>query len=148
MKKSILFIGIIIFYMLSAVRCPSACAADKNWREAGDASTWADGKNWYPEGEPTSADNATIDIKDAYATAEKTFEAKSLYIGGAANSTFATNDFIYGNLIPDSSSDYALYVRKGGTVVLRGTGTITLKGIFKNSEETLTGEESFMFQLY
>lgn len=138
---------IFTFYTLDPMHYTLSYAADKNWIGTGDNTTWADGQNWFPNGEPTSADNATIDLKDAYATAKRTFEAKSLSIGGAADSTFATDDFIYGNLIPDSFSDNALYIRKGGTVVLRGQGTIKLKGMFKNSEETFTGEESFMFIL-
>lgn len=148
MKNSALFIGIVIFCVLSAAASPEASAADKNWVGAGNASTWADAKNWLPDTAPTSADNATIDLKDANVTAAQTFEAKTLYIGGAGNSIFSTNDFIYGNLVPASSSDNALYIRKGGTVVLTGQGIIKLKGIFKNSEEALTGQESFMFQLY
>lgn len=142
LKPNNLLILIFIFLFHSSVY-----AADKNWVGAGDALTWADGKNWHPAAAPTSVDNVVIGLKDAYAVAAKTFEAKSLYVGGPANSTFATNDFIYGNIIPDSTSDHALYIRKGGTAVLKGEGTIKLKGIFKNSEETLTGEESFMFKL-
>lgn len=139
-----LLILILIFIFLFH---SSVYAADKNWVGAGDASTWADGKNWHPAAAPTSVDNVVIGLKDAYAIAAKTFEAKSLYVGGPAKSTFATNDFIYGNIIPDSASDHALYIRKAGTAVLKGEGTIKLKGIFKNSEETLTGEESFMFTI-
>ncbi len=148
MKKPIFFIGVMIIAALSTVASPEASAVDKNWVGSGDASTWADAKNWLPNITPSSADNVTIDLKDSNVTAAKTFEAKSLYIGGASNSTFSTNNFIYGNLTPDSSSDYALYIRKGGLVILNGQGTITLKGTFINTEETLSGQESFMFQLY
>lgn len=148
MKKQAFFMGIVVICALCAACCPAAYAADKNWVGAGNASTWADAKNWLPNTVPTSADNVTIDLNNAAVTAAQTFEAKSLYVGGAGASTFTTNDFIYGNLIPDSSSDNALYIRKDGTVVLTGQGIITLKGTFKNSEETLSGQESFMFQLY
>jgi hypothetical protein len=148
MKKTIFFIVTVVICALSAACCPEASAADKNWIGAGDATTWADAKNWLPNTVPTSADNVTIDLKDANVTAAQTFAAKSLYIGGASNSTFSTNNFIYGNLIPDSSSGYALYIRKGGMVILNGQGIITLRGTFINTEETLSGQESFMFQLY
>jgi subtilase family serine protease len=147
MKKAILFSGIIIFLVL-AFSGVCAFAADKDWIGAGDAATWEDGKNWNPQGAPASVDDVTISLKDAYATATRTFEAKSVNIGGAASSTFATNDFIYGNITTDLPADEALYIRKGGRAVLRGQGTITLKGAFKNTEEALSGEESFMFQLY
>ena len=140
---------IIIFCLLYTIGCqPSIYAVDKNWVGAGDVKTWEDGKNWNPASAPTSADDVTISLKDAYATATRTFEAKSVTVGGAANSIFGTNDFIYGTISTDSPSDIALYIKKGGTVILTGQGTITLKGSFKNSEETVSGEESFMFQLY
>jgi len=148
MKKLTFFIGMIVICALSAACPPEAPAADKNWIGAGDASTWADAKNWLPNVVPNSADNVTIDLQGANVTAARTFGAKSLYVGGASTSTFSTNNFIYGNLIPDSSSDYALYIRKGGLVVLNGQGIITLKGTFINTEEALSGQESFMFQLY
>jgi hypothetical protein len=147
MKNSI--IALISLFVMAAFAAATAVAycADKNWVGAGDASTWADGKNWHPQGEPTSVDDVTIDLKDASATAAKTFESKSVTVGGGNNSTFSTEDFIYGNIVPGSSSDEALYIRKDGTVVLRGAGTITLKGMFKNTEESVIGEESFMFTL-
>lgn len=134
-----------LFVLLAA--CALVCGAEKKWVGAGDASTWADGKNWLPDTAPTSADGVTIDMKDASATAAKTFESKSLTVGGASNSTFTTDNFIYGNIIPPSTSEDALHIRKDGTVILTGEGTIKLKGIFRNTEESLTGEESFMFTL-
>ena len=127
--------------------CHAGVAAEKNWVGSGDNTTWADDKNWHPAGEPTSADNVTIDLKDASVSATRTFEAKSVYVGGAAKSLFSTDDFIYGNIIPDSNTDPALYIRKDGTTVLKGAGTVKLRGMFKNTEESLTGEESFMFTL-
>lgn len=148
LKHKKIFLIIFLMFYISLPVIFYSYAADKNWVGAGDVSTWADAKNWFPDTVPTSADNVTIDLKAANVTAARTFEAKSLYVGGASNSTFSTNDFIYGNLIPDSSSDNALYIRKDGTVVLTGQGIIKLKGTFKNSEEALSGQESFMFQLY
>lgn len=122
-------------------------AADKTWLGSGDGSTWADEENWSPAGIPSLYDDVTIDIKDASAAVDRTFEAKSLTVGGASASTFTSNDFIYGMISPSSTSDEALYIRKDGAVTLKGEGTITLKGKFKNTQEALVGEESFMFTL-
>ncbi|MFA5165177.1 MAG: hypothetical protein WC481_06410 [Candidatus Omnitrophota bacterium] len=124
-----------------------AYGADKNWIGAGDASTWADQKNWNPEGVPSSVDDVTIDLEGSSANAAETFEAKSVTVGGGNSSVFSTENFIYGEIAPPSPSDEALYIKKDGTVVLNGAGTITLRGMFKNTEETVTGEESFMFTL-
>ncbi|MDD5270858.1 MAG: hypothetical protein PHE80_06710 [Candidatus Omnitrophica bacterium] len=125
----------------------AAYCADKNWIGAGDASTWADPKNWNPEGAPTSADDVTIDLEGSSASASETFEAKSVTVGGGNTSVFSTENFVYGEISTASPSDEALYIKKAGTVVLNGAGTITLRGMFKNTEETVTGEESFMFTL-
>ena len=145
--KKIFLIIVFFNYGLWTTDYGLAFAADKNWIGAGDGISWSDKKNWFSEGVPTSADNATVDLKDAQATCDKTFEAKSVTVGGASASTLTTNNFIYGTISPTSSSDNALYIRKDGTVNLKGAGTITLKGKFKNSEEALVGEESFMFTL-
>ncbi|MFA5148890.1 MAG: hypothetical protein WC491_07185 [Candidatus Omnitrophota bacterium] len=139
-------ISIMLFASIAAAQGTAFCA-DKNWIGGGDASTWADGKNWQPEGAPTSVDGVTIDLDGASVTAAETFESVSVVVGGGNTSAFSTENFIYGNIVPSSSSDEALYIKKGGTVILNGAGTITLKGMFKNSEETVTGEESFMFTL-
>lgn len=138
MKIAIALLFVIVF-------AAPVYGADKNWAGSGDASTWADQLNWLPSGVPTSADDVTIDLKDASVTAEKTFEAKSLKVGGASTSAFTTDNFIYGTITPSSTSDDALYIRKDGTATLKGEGTITLKGKFKNTQEALVGEESFIF---
>ncbi|MFA5335816.1 MAG: hypothetical protein WC324_02745 [Candidatus Omnitrophota bacterium] len=145
MKKVI--ISIILFAGMAAAAPGAVFCADKNWIGGGDASTWADGNNWQPEGEPSSVDDVTIDLEGAFATAGETFEAISVTVGGGNASAFSTENFIYGNIVPPSPSDEALYIKKGGTVILNGAGTITLKGMLKNSEETVAGEESFMFTL-
>lgn len=121
-------------------------AADKSWNNAGDGTSWTDGKNWNPEGIPSIADNVTIDYKNAPVTCSKTFEAKSITVGGTTSSTLTKNDFISGTISPSSTSDNALHIRKNGLVTLKGIGTVTLKGKFKStSEEGTPGEESFMF---
>lgn len=123
-------------------------AADKSWTGAGDGASWADNQNWFSVGVPTSADDVMIDFNNAGVICGKTFEAKSITMGGANTSALTSNDFIYGTVVPSSGSDNALYIRKNGTVTLKGPGTLTLKGKFKNSEEEgPPGEEAFMFTL-
>ncbi len=140
-------ISLVCAAVFTAAGQGQAYGAEKNWIAAGDASTWADPNNWNPEGTPSSVDDVTIDLEGSSATAGETFEAKSVTVGGGNPSIFSTGNFIYGEITPASPSDEALYIKKDGTVVLNGAGTITLKGMFKNTEETVTGEESFMFTL-
>jgi len=146
-NKSSALIALVCAAAFTAVCQGPAYGAEKNWIGAGDASTWADSKNWNPEGAPSSVDDVTIDLQGSSAAAEATFEAKSVTVGGGNASVFSTENFIYGEIAPASPSDEALYIKKDGTVVLNGAGTITLRGMFKNTEETVTGEESFMFTL-
>ncbi len=123
-------------------------AADKGWIGSGDGTSWSDSQNWFSAGVPTSADNAIIDLKDASVISSTTYEAKSISVGGAYTSAWTSNNFIYGTISPSATSDDAIYIRKNGTVTLKGAGTITLKGKFKNSEEEApAGEEAFMFTL-
>lgn len=137
-----IFVGISVFLVYPVG------AADKEWISAGDGTSWVDGKNWRPEGIPGLSDNVTIDYKDASVTCNRTFEAKSITVGGTTSSTLTKNDFISGTISPSSTSDDALHIRKNGLVTLKEKGTITLKGKFKStSEEGYPGEESFMFTL-
>ena len=150
-RKKILFTAFLFFNFLPMtynLQLPTLVyAADKSWVGSGDASTWADQLNWLPSGVPTSVDDVIIDLEDASVIAGKTFEARSLTIGGASSSSFSSDNFIYGTMAPSSASDDALYIRKDGTATLKGEGAITLKGKFKNTEEALVGEESFIFTL-
>ena len=125
----------------------SVYAADKQWSGAGDASSWSDASNWYPSGVPSSSDDVSIDAigTSVNAQALATFYAKSLTVGGTNESNFTTDNFVYGTVAPAKNTDNALYIRKNGAVTLKGVGDITLKGAFKNSEESQTSEPSFMF---
>ena len=122
-----------------------ASAAEKAWTGDGDASSYSDDDNWSPASEPTSADDITIDAEDASVVCTRTFKAKSITIGGRQEPTLTSNNFVYGTIEPESSSDVAICNRRGATVTLKGAGTITVKGQYKDSEESLTPEPSFMF---
>lgn len=147
-KKRILWLLAFIFVIISVFLIYSVEAADKEWISAGDGASWADGKNWRPEGIPNTADNVTVDFKDASVICDRTFGAKTLTVGGTTSSAMTKNNFVSGTISPSSASDDALHIRKNGLVTLKGLGTITLKGKFKStSEEGSPGEESFMFTL-
>lgn len=147
LPHSFSWLFVFIFAALSVSLVFSTQAEEKNWIGAGDGVSWSDKKNWYPEGIPGASDEVKVDLNGSSAACDKTFEAKSITVGGASASTLATNNFIYGTVTPASTSDPALHIRKDGTVTLKGAGTITLKGQFNNSQETVVGEESFMFTL-
>lgn len=143
-SASILIIYGIILLLFST----QARAEDKQWTGTYDASSWGNDANWFSSGVPTVSDDATITVQDAsvlISDASKAFNAKSITVAGRADSTLTAADFVYGLISPSAATDNALYIRKGGNVILQGTGTITLKGRFKNSEETLPDEPAFMF---
>lgn len=135
-----------IILLLSVVfSSASVYAAEKQWSGAGDGIYWKDGGNWVPDAAPTAADNVTIGEENANVYASETFNAKSLTVGGRGTAAFSSENFVYGNIAPDAGTDVALYIKKDGEVTLKGAGTVTLKGAFKNSQETLMSEPSFMF---
>lgn len=144
LKRSGVSLSVTSLLLLSV----AVYAADKSWTGGGDGTYWSDTQNWFPVGVPTSADDVMIDLNNAGVICGKTFEAKSITMGGANTSALTSNDFIYGTVVPSSGSDNALYIRKNGSITLKGPGTLTLKGKFKNSEEEgPPGEEAFMFTL-
>ena len=123
----------------------SVYAEEKQWSGGGDATYWKDEDNWSPAAVPTAADNATISKESASVYADETFNANELTVGGRGSAAFSSENFVYGEISPDAATDIALYIRKDGEVTLKGAGTLTLKGAFKNSQETLTSEPGFMF---
>lgn len=123
----------------------SVYAEEKQWSGAGDGISWEDALNWNPASVPVSSDDPVIDAQGANTTASKTFSARTLKVGGRKESNFTTYDFIYGTIAPAKETETALYIRKDGLVTLKGPGDITLKGSFKNSEESLPDEPGFMF---
>ena len=138
------WIFVICGWLTSLISMP-VYAAEKQWSGGGDAASWEDSSNWSPLGVPSASDDVTIDTKSADVVATKTFNAKTLAVGGRQESNFTTQDFVYGTMSPSAHTDIGLHIKKDGFVTLKGSGDITLKGSFKNSEESLPSEPSFMF---
>lgn len=139
------FVRLLVCSFIGLWVCGQAQADEKQWSAGGDAASWEDASNWYPAVVPTTSDDVSIDAQNASALASKTFVAKSLIVGGRKESSFTSADFVYGTVTPAQNTDNALLIRKDGSVTLKGAGDITLKGAFKNSEESLPTEPSFMF---
>ena len=122
-------------------------AATKTFSGGGDGSTWHDEKNWFATGVPGSSDGVTVDKSGVTVEIAKDFLAQSVTVGGKTTSTWTVDPFVYGTIAPASSGDPAILIRKGGTVVMKGAGTVKVKGSFKNSEESLPTEPSVMVVL-
>lgn len=123
----------------------TAFAEEKQWSGAGGSTTWEDASNWFPAALPALTDDVVINLEDAEVAASEKFFARTLSIGGREASAFTANDFVDAVIAPESNTDNALHIRKDGLVVLKGAGSIVVKGSFKNSEEALPSEPAFMF---
>ena len=137
--------GLISTLICVLILLPAAEAADKTWSGSGDGTSWSDDDNWSPAVAPTSADAVSIDTEETSVVCDETFSAKSVTIGGRETSTLTSSNFIYGTVTPDSTSDIAISNRKDGKFTLQGAGIVTVKGQYKDSEESLISEPSFMF---
>ena len=138
---------ILVFIFALAVTAPAE-GATKIFSGAGDGTAWHDDQNWSAAGVPANVDAVTIDTADAAVTAKKDFAAQSVTVGGKATATWTVDSSVYGTIAPTTTSDPAILIRKDGTVILKGTnGTVTVKGPFKNSEESLPSEPSVMILL-
>jgi hypothetical protein len=144
MTKKILIalIFLIIFYTLHFTQ---SYAEEKNWSGAGDGVSWSDENNWYPKPAPASSDDVLIDSEDASVACSQTFKAKSITVAGRQGSTLTSENFIVGTISPASGSDVAIQNRKDGKIILKGEGAVTVQGQYKDSEEPLVAEPSFMF---
>ena len=120
-------------------------AADKTWTGSVDATDWSGDENWYPSPAPAPVDNVTINSKDANVRISETFTTKSLTLGGNEETYLTTEDFISGKIEPISKSDVAILNRKDGHLVLKGAGTLVVKGTYKDSEENLAAQPSLVF---
>ena len=133
----------LVLMLLSAATVASA--ADKNWNAQGDQTDWFDDANWLASGPPAASDNAKVDLTDASVEIGQTFGAQSLTIGGKKSSTVSVSNFTAGTLEPVNATDDAIFARRGGKLILKGsTGKITVKGAYKDSEEVIPEEPSFM----
>ena len=132
---------------LIALNISPCLAADKNWSGAIDATDWFGEENWYPSSAPAGLDNAIINAKDANVKISETFNAKSITLGGYEASYLTVDEFISGTIAPSSPSDIAILTRKDGHLILKGAGTVVVKGTYKKSEEDLVSQPSLVFSV-
>ncbi len=137
--------SVLIILIISFCFCAQSSAANKSWNAEGDATDWFDNANWLPAGKPTASDDAKIDLKDAQVDIGQAYQAKSLTIGGKKSSDVSVSNFVNGTLEPSDTSNNAMLVRRDGKITLKGSaGTIMMKGTYKDSEEVIPDEPSFM----
>jgi len=122
-----------------------ALAEDKTWSGGGDGSSWSDGNNWFPTGEPTLSSDTIVTTEDSSLVCDETFKAGSVKLAGRGASQVTVQNFVYGTIQPDSTSSTAILNRSGGIFKLQGSGTVTVKGQYIDSTGTVSDEPSFMF---
>ena len=143
MLKKFLWIVIFIFFIFDHT---NIFAVEKTWSGGGDAQTWTDDNNWSSLAKPVLVDDILIDLANASVFCTETFMAKSIILGGRKNMTLTINHFSFGTITPSASSEVAILNRRDGKLILKGAGgVVTIKGQYKDSEETLVAEPSFMF---
>ena len=136
------FAGMTVFLLFVS----PVYAEDKSWTAAGDQSNWFDDANWTPTTAPTASDDVTINHQDASVSLPQAFQVKSITLGGKRASSLTVTNFASGTVEPANPTDLAVYNRREGHMVLKGsTDKITLKGAYKDSEEVIPDEPSFMF---
>lgn len=140
-----LLIFIFCILLFQGLGSKAVLAEEKIWSQGGDEVSFEDGANWTPAGKPSIDDDAVITKTGSDVDISKTFDLKSISIGGKGQAILKTEDFISGEITPDENTDNALYIKKDAEVTLEGAGQIKLKGTFKNSEETLVSTPGFMF---
>ena len=136
----------LLFILAVGISITAAANAEqKDWSNQGDQATWTDDANWYMEGAPSASDDAKVDYSAAQVNIPQTFEVKSLTIGGKKSSEVSTSNFVTGLVDPGTEDADAVANRKSGHLILRGsTGTIKLKGAYKDSEEIIPDEPTFL----
>jgi len=136
-----------IFFTLCTLHFRLVYAADKTWGGGGDGTNWSDQDNWYPAGVPTLSDDVLIDMENGSITADQTFTAKVLTVGGRESTIVTTGNFVFGEIKPDAVTDSAIINRLGGKIISSGSGVITLKGKYESTRDTAesASEPSFMF---
>lgn len=136
-----------LFCLMGTVGVSPGFAAVQVFSAGGDDVSWTDKDNWSPVGVPDVTSDVVIDLANSAVTVSKDFKAKSVTVGGKATSKWTSQNFIYGKVSPAAATDTAVLIRKKGTVVMTGQGTVTLTGAFKNTEEALPTEPSVMVLL-
>ena len=149
MKKRFYLLLLLIFItsFLLILSFSRAEAVDKTWGGGGDGTSWSDKDNWSPQEVPSESDDILIDKEEVSVICTETFKAKSITLGGRQASILTSNNFIFGTISPASSYDIAILNRQGGTFVFKGGGVVTVRGQYKDSNESLGLEPSFMFWL-
>jgi hypothetical protein len=140
-SASVSAVFLVLFFLTLSI-----ASGEKQWTAGGDAISWEDITNWYPQAVPSPTDDVILDATGVNVLISRTFYAQTLKVGGRHDSNLAVADFVSGTISPASNTDDALYTRKGGFVTLNGDGIVLLKGSYKNSEETLSDEPAFMFR--
>ncbi len=144
-KRLFIVVAFCLQSLVSSLQSGNALAAEKSWNAAGDQVDWFDDANWNPAVAPTASDDTMVNLTDASVMVGQNFGVKSLTIGGKRESTVSVKNFITGDVEPGSPSDLAVFNRKDGHLVLKGSaGKITLRGAYKDSEEIIPDEPSFM----
>ncbi len=142
-----------LLLVLSFVLChlslldPAAFADEKRWTGRGDQASWDDDANWAPAESPTAGDDVTVDRREAAVSIQRSFGAKSVTVGGNEHSAITVNDFINGTVEPDHNTNDAVVNRRDGSIKLIGPGTVKLRGTYRDSEESLAPEPSFMITI-
>ena len=136
---------VLIIFSFMITCCIPLFAEDKNWSGKGDGSAWTDDANWLPTPAPGHLDDATVNLKNASATISQPFEMHSLTVSGKKKSTVTVSNFTIGDISPSYPADNAVFNRRDGNLVLKGSvGKMTLKGTYKDSEEVIPEEPSLM----
>ncbi len=144
-RSSIVSFYILIAILNAFVMGGVGWAEEKNWNGQGDRTSFQDAANWLPSGVPGENDDAMVNLKDASVVVSQPYELKSLTIGGKKTSAVSVSNFTEGSVVPENPSDVAILNRKDGTLVLKGsTSKLVVKGSYKDSEEIIPDEPSFM----
>ena len=136
------FIFMMIFLLNSSAL---VWAEEKVWTGTGSSADWFEDANWLPAEAPGASDDALVDLTDANAGISQDMSVRSITLGGKRASALTMNNFVKTTVKPANTSDTAVLNRKGGLLVLKGTAEkITLKGGYKDSEEIIPEEPTFM----
>ena len=148
-RSAVPFTFFSIFFLLFSIFCflsSDLYAETKTWNSPDGEGEWSDETNWYPEGVPGSQDDVMINGAGAKVTAESTYRAKSLTLGGHHESSLTSEEFVSGTVEPASVNDVAILNRKDGYYELKGgAGTVHVRGTYKDSEESMAEKPSFVF---
>jgi len=145
MRRIFTFFTMLAIFFAVPLFLTDSYADSRSWDGGGDDTVWADSANWHPSGIPVSSDDVTIDTEGTSVLCERTFKAKTITIGGREGSTLTSDDFIFGTIEPDAVTEVAILNRRGGHIILKGAGTITLKGQYRDSEAVIGAEPGFIF---